>query len=64
MHQSTTQSISLQAKMKIKIENKTYELIQIDTNGIWVNDEDYAERFFPFNKLESLPFHPCCLLKD
>ena len=64
MRQSTTQSTSLQAKMKIKIKNKTYELVEVNANGIWANDEEYAECFIPFHKLASLPFHPCCLLES
>jgi hypothetical protein len=64
MLQSTIQFISLQAKMKIKIENKTYELIEVDTNGIWANDEDYAECFIPFHKLPSSSFYQCGLLES
>jgi len=48
----------------LKIKNKHYKILEIKEEGIWFEDEDYAECFIPFSETDGLPFHPVCLTKN
>ena len=51
MRQLIAQSIaSGQTKMKIKIKNKVYQVIETETNGVWFYDEHYADCFISNNE--------------
>tara|TARA_R110000787_G_scaffold6699_2_gene23329 strand:- start:700 stop:879 length:180 start_codon:yes stop_codon:yes gene_type:complete len=51
MRQLIAQSIaSGQTKMKIKIKNKVYQVIEAEANGVWFYDEHYADCFISNNE--------------
>ena len=51
MRQLIVQSIaSGQTKMKIKIKNKVYQVIEAEANGVWFYDEHYADCFISNNE--------------
>ena len=51
MRQLIAQSIaSGQTKMKIKIKNKVYQVIEAEANGVWFYDEHYTDCFISNNE--------------
>ena len=51
MRQLIAQSIaSGQTKMKIKIKNKVYQVIEAEADGVWFYDEHYADCFISNNE--------------
>ena len=53
MRQLIAQSIAsgqTKMKMKIKIKNKVYQVIEAEANGVWFYDEHYADCFISNNE--------------